>query len=224
MTHATTDVMRPPFPAERGVDVYNNKLGMWVFLGSEVMFFTALIGTYIILRFGVAEPWATPNTVLAVPLTAFNTFLLICSSVSMVKAYAAIADGDQRMLKFWLLMTILMGASFVGVQVFEYFKLVGHGFTPAGYREGSQLAEHALADPVKFGAATGGLYGSTFFTMTGFHGFHVTCGVISMTWVFFKALRGGYTQQDYRGVEVIGLYWHFVDLVWIILFTIVYLI
>ena len=224
MTHATADVMRPPFPAERGVDVYNNKLGMWVFLASEVMFFTALIGTYIILRFGVTEPWAAPNAVLAVPLTAFNTFLLICSSVSMVKAFAAIADGDQRGLRFWLLMTILGGATFVGVQVYEYIKLVGHGFTPAGLREGSELAELAAAHPLKYGLATAGLYGSTFFTMTGFHGFHVTCGVICMTWVYLKARGGGYTRQDYRGVEVIGLYWHFVDLVWIILFTIVYLI
>jgi len=76
----------------------------------------------------------------------------------------------------------------------------------------------------KLSDVTGGLYGSTFFTMTGFHGFHVTCGVICLIYVWLKSLRGGYTQQDYRGVEVIGLYWHFVDLVWIILFTIVYLI
>jgi heme/copper-type cytochrome/quinol oxidase subunit 3 len=189
------------------------------------MFFGALIGTYIILRFSVDQPWAQPGVVLAVPLTAFNTFLLICSSVSMVKAFAAIADGDQKNMKFWLLMTILGGAMFVGVQVFEYIKLLGHGFTPGGYREGSELAEHALADPVKYGAATAGLYGSTFFTMTGFHGFHVTCGVVSMVYLFLtKALPGKYTQQDYRGIEAVGLYWHFVDLVWIILFTIVYLV
>ncbi|OLB08070.1 MAG: hypothetical protein AUH06_03630 [Gemmatimonadetes bacterium 13_2_20CM_69_27] len=351
MTHATAtvDLMRPPFPAEPGSGVYSNKLGMWVFLASDVMFFTALIGTYIILRFGVSQPWAHPNAVLNVPLTAFNTFLLICSSVSMVKAFAAISQGDQRGLKLWLLITILAGASFVSVQVVEYIKLVGHGFTPAGFREGSTLAEHAVSDPVKYGAATAGLYGSTFFTMTigtyiilrfgvsqpwahpnavlnvpltafntfllicssvsmvkafaaisqgdqrglklwllitilagasfvsvqvveyiklvghgftpagfregstlaehavsdpvkygaataglygstfftmtGFHGFHVTCGVISMTYLYFtKVLPGKYSRQDYRGIETIGLYWHFVDLVWIILFTIVYLI
>ena len=227
MTHATAtvDLMRPPFPAEPGAGVYSNKLGMWVFLASDVMFFTALIGTYIILRFGVSEPWAKPNAVLNVPLTAFNTFLLICSSVSMVKAFAAITQGDQRGLKLWLLITILAGASFVSVQVVEYIKLFGHGFTPAGYREGSLLAEHAVSDAVKYGAATSGLYGSTFFTMTGFHGFHVTCGVISMTYLYLtKVLPGKYSRQDYRGIETIGLYWHFVDLVWIILFTIVYLI
>lgn len=235
---AMTDAMRPPFPAEPGAGVYSNKLGMWVFLASDVMFFTALIGSYIVLRFGVDGPWAQPGKVLNVPLTGINTFLLICSSVSMVKAYAAIADGKKYFLrkvpgrtlqdgglKFWLLVTIICGAAFVGVQVFEYFKLVQHGFTPTGYREGSILAEHALADPVTYGAGAAGLYGSTFFTMTGFHGFHVTCGVVSMLYLYFtKVLPEKYSAQDYRGIEVIGLYWHFVDLVWIILFTIVYLI
>src|SRR5882762_8029856 len=190
MTHATAtaNMMHPPVPAEPGSGVYSNKLGMWVFLASDVMFFTALIGSYIILRFGVTEPWAAPGAVLNVPLTAFNTFLLICSSVSMVKAYAAIVDGKKYFLravpgkmlrdgglKFWMLVTIICGAAFVGVQLVEYFKLVQHGLTPAGFREGSHYAELALADPVKYGAATAGIFGSTFFTMTGFHGFHVTC-------------------------------------------------
>ncbi len=237
-TTAMTDAMRPPFPAEPGAGVYSNKLGMWVFLASDVMFFTALIGSYIVLRFGMTEPWARPGAVLNVPLTGVNTFLLICSSVSMVKAYAAIADGKKYFLrkvpgktlqdgglKLWLLITIICGAAFVGVQVYEYIKLVGHGFTPAGYREGSELAELALRDPVKYGAGVAGMYGSTFFTMTGFHGFHVTCGVVSMLYLYFtKVLPEKYSAQDYRGIEVIGLYWHFVDLVWIILFTIVYLI
>ena len=240
MTHATrvVDQMRPPFPAEPGAGVYSNKLGMWVFLASDVMFFTALIGSYIVLRFGAPGEWAKPGAVLNVPLTAFNTFLLICSSVSMVKAYAAIQDGKKYFLrtvpgkflrdgglKFWLLVTIFCGAAFVGVQLIEYFKLVHDGFTPAGFRDGSLLAGEAASDPIKYGAAVAGLYGSSFFTMTGFHGFHVTCGVISMTYLYFtKVLPEKYSPQDYRGIEVIGLYWHFVDLVWIILFTIVYLI
>lgn len=240
MTHAsvTADLMRPPVPAEPGSGVYSSKLGMWVFLASDVMFFTALIGSYIILRFGVSDPWAAPGAVLNVPLTGINTFLLICSSVSMVKAYAAIADGKKYFLravpgktlqdgglKFWMLVTILCGAAFVGVQVYEYIKLVQHGLTPTGFTEGSLYAEHALAEPVKYGATTAGLFGSTFFTMTGFHGFHVTCGVVSMLYLYFtKVLPEKYSAQDYRGIEVIGLYWHFVDLVWIILFTIVYLI
>src|SRR2546426_11954475 len=194
MTQATqaVHVMRPPFPAEPGAGVYSNKLGMWVFLASDVMFFTALIGSYIVLRFGVTEPWAKPGAVLNVPLTAVNTFLLICSSVSMVKAYAAIADGKKYFLravpgkllrdgglKFWLLVTMICGAAFVGVQLVEYIKLVGHGFTPAGFRVGSLLAEHAVADPAKYGAAAAGGVGSAHFTLTGVHRVPLARGVLS---------------------------------------------
>src|SRR3989449_6156760 len=152
MAHATAtvDMMHPPAPAERGLDVYNNKLGMWVFLASEVMFFTALIGSYIILRFSAPGAWAPPGKVLNVPVTAFNTFLLICSSMTMVKAYAAVADGQTHFLrfrpfsgglKFWMLATIIGGAIFVGVQAYEYTHLVHHGFLPSGAREGSEVAE-----------------------------------------------------------------------------------
>src|SRR5438094_10675939 len=129
MTHATAtvDLMRPPFPAEPGSGVYSNKLGMWVFLASDVMFFTALIGTYIILRFGVSQPWAHPNAVLNVRLTAFNTFLLICSSALMVKSFAAISNGYQRGLKLWLLITILAGWPFLVMPSVVYIKLLGLG-------------------------------------------------------------------------------------------------
>jgi cytochrome c oxidase subunit III len=219
MAHAV--VMQPPAKAEPGAGVYTEKLGMWIFLLSEVMFFTALIGSYIILRFANQELWALPGKVLNVPVTAVNTFLLICSSVTMVKAFAAAQDGNNGALKGWLLATTLIGATFVGVQVFEYSQLIHHGFLPSGYREGSELAERAARGEIP---ATAGLYGSTFYTMTGFHGFHVTVGVICMAYVTLKAFRGRYTATDHRGVEVVGLYWHFVDLVWIILFTIVYLI
>ena len=199
MAHAA--VMHPPAEAQVGSGVYNEKLGMWVFLGSEVMFFTALIGSYIILRFAHPEAWQAPGEVLAIPITAVNTFLLICSSVTMVKAFAAVQDGNQKALPLWLLATVVIGASFVGVQIYEYLQLIHHGFVPSE-----------------------GLYGSTFYLMTGFHGFHVTVGVLCLIFVTWKAFLGKYTVADHRGVEVIGLYWHFVDLVWIILFTIVYLI
>ena len=221
-------VMLPPALREPGAGVYNEKLGIWVFLGSEVMFFTALIGAYIILRVAHPEGWAQPGQVLNVPVTAVNTFLLICSSVTMVKAFAAAQEGRQQELVRWLLATVIIGASFVGVQVYEYRELIHHGFTPAGYVEGSELATAAATGAAyEEGSAlpvSAGLYGSTFFTMTGFHGFHVTMGVLCMIFVTIKAMRGRYTAADHRGVEVIGLYWHFVDLVWIILFTIVYLI
>jgi cytochrome c oxidase subunit 3 len=196
-------------PAPQGFGVYNLKLGMWVFLLSEVMFFTGLIGSYIILRFANPDAFAEPGVVLNVELTALNTFILICSSVTMVKAFAAIQHGDQQGLRRYLLGTILLGAIFLGVQVYEYIELAGHGFVPIA----------------RLYAAEGGpLYGATFYTMTGFHGAHVTIGVLCLMFVAWKAFRGAYTRESHGGVEIVGLYWHFVDLVWIILFTIVYLI
>lgn len=200
-------------PPERrtmpGIGVYNLKFGMWVFLLSEVMFFTGLIGSYIILRFANPEHFAEPGVVLNVPLTGLNTFILICSSVTMVKAFAAIQHGDQSGLKKWLLATILLGSIFLGIQAYEYFELGSHGFLPAA---------------AAYGAEGGPLYGMTFYTMTGFHGAHVTIGVLCLIFTAVQAFRGKYTAASYGGVEIMGLYWHFVDLVWIILFTIVYLI
>lgn len=206
MSHGATISASHPM---EGMKVYNLKLGMWVFLLSEVMFFSSLIGAYIILRFAHPEQWAEPNVVLNVPLTGFNTFMLICSSVTMVKAFAAIEHGDQAGLRKWLIATIILGASFVGIQVFEYIKLAHEGFVPMA---------------ASYAAEGGPLYGSTFYTMTGFHGAHVTLGVVALIFTTIKAFRGKYSATDYGGVEIMGLYWHFVDLVWIILFTIVYLI
>lgn len=192
-----------------GLGIYNAKLGTWVFLLSEVMFFTSLIGAYIILRFAHPDQFAQPGEVLNVPLTAINTFVLICSSVTMVKAFAAIEKDDQKGLKLWLLATIILGSAFVGVQAYEYFHLVHDGFVPA-------------ADA--YTAAGGPLYGSTFYLMTGFHGTHVSIGVGVLIWMLIRAMRGDFTSKRLGGVEAVGLYWHFVDLVWIVLFTIVYLI
>jgi cytochrome c oxidase subunit III len=196
-------------PRMPGLGIDNLKLGMWVFLLSEVMFFTSLIGAYIILRFANPDAFAEPGVVLNVPLTAVNTFMLICSSVTMVKAFAAIEMGDQRGLVRWLVATIVLGTAFLGIQVYEYIELVQHGFVPSA---------------AAYTAEGGPLYGMTFYTMTGFHGLHVAIGVACLIFTAWKAHRGGYSATDHAGVEIMGLYWHFVDLVWIILFTIAYLI
>jgi cytochrome c oxidase subunit 3 len=208
MSHAAaiSAEARRPMP---GMGVPNLKLGMWVFLLSEVMFFTGLIGAYIILRFARPEAWTEPGEVLNVPLTAFNTFVLICSSVTMVKAFAAVERGDQPGLRLWLLATVFLGAFFLSVQAIEYSKLLEEGFRPS-------VAAYA--------AEGGPLYGMTFYTLTGFHGAHVTVGVLALIFTSVRAFRGAYSAADAQGVEIMGLYWHFVDLVWIILFTIVYLI
>jgi heme/copper-type cytochrome/quinol oxidase subunit 3 len=201
-----------------GIGVYNMKFGMWVFLLSEVMFFASLIGAYIILRFANPEAFGLPGEVLNVPLTGVNTFILICSSVTMVKAFAAIENGDRNGLKWYLLATATLGAIFVGIQVVEYNVLAHEGFVPIA-------ADYAAHGRDETGPLVGGpLYGATFYTMTGFHGLHVTIGVLCLLFLTIRAFRGKYTQASHGGVEIVGLYWHFVDLVWIILFTIVYLI
>ena len=184
------------------------KLGMWIFLAGDAMSFGALLAGYGALRYSSGD-WPVPAQVLGIQLTAFMTFLLICSSVTMVKGLAAIQHGDQAGLKKWLVATILLGAAFVGIQVYEYIHLAHEGFVP-------------MRD--LYSAEGGPLYGATFYTMTGFHGTHVTIGVLCLIFTAIKAFRGKYTEMDYGGVEIMGLYWHFVDLVWIILFTIVYLI
>ena len=178
----------------------NRKLGMWLFLVSEVIFFTALIGAYIVLRLGNPD-WPVPSTILNIPLTGFNTFLLIVSSVTLVRAFAAAQDGNRRGLRLGLVATVLLGATFLSIQACEYRKLLYHGLTPSS-----------------------SIFGSCFFTLTGFHGLHVLGGVIWLTIVTLRAFRGVYDDGRHLGVELAGLYWHFVDLVWILLFTIVYLI
>lgn len=183
-----------------GLGVSNAKLGMWVFLASEVMFFTGLIGAYIVLRLG-APSWPVATKVLNIPLTAFMTFMLIVSSLTMVQSLASIRQGNTRGLKRNLALTVLLGAAFLGLQAHEWTGLIHHGFTTRA-----------------------NLLGTSFFTLTGFHGAHVLGGVVTNLILTVLAFRGAFTREDHAPVELAGLYWHFVDVVWIILFTILYLI
>ncbi len=189
----------PIYDYDSGPPVDRGKFAIWLFLGTEVMFFTGLIGTYIVLRMGSAS-WPNPEMRLEVGLTAFNTFVLITSSWFMVMALQAIQQGDQKGMKRWLLATILGGSFFLGVQVYEYIDLVGHGALP-----------------------NVDIFWSTFYAMTGFHGFHVFVGIVWLICAYVGALRGSFTKENYLRLELAGLYWHFVDLVWVLLFTIVYL-
>ena len=189
----------PIYDYDSGPPVDRGKFAIWLFLGTEIMFFTGLIGTYIVLRMGSAS-WPNPEDRLAVNLTAFNTFVLITSSWFMVMALQAIQQGDQAKMKSWLLATILGGTFFLGVQVYEYVELVGHGALP-----------------------NVDIFWSTFYAMTGFHGFHVFVGIVWLICAYVGALRGSFTKENYLRLELAGLYWHFVDLVWVLLFTIVYL-
>lgn len=180
-----------------GLDL--RKLGMWIFLSSEVIFFTALIATFLIYK---TRSVGVGQEVLNIPLTAVNTFILILSSLTMVLSLDAATRDRQRQLKLWLLATIVLGSIFLSIQGIEYFELWQHeGLTPYG-----------------------NLFGSAFYTLTGFHGSHVFVGVIMLVGLLIKALFGGFSSKHYLPIELIGLYWHFVDLVWILIFTLVYLI
>ncbi len=186
------------------LQISNGKIGTWLFLASEVMFFTGLIGAYIILRAGQTT-WGDPTAEdypLNIPLTAFNTFLLICSSVTLVWGLQAYQAGDQQKGLAGLALTTLFGGVFVGIQAYEYYELVSHrNMTPD---------KDVMA--------------SCFYAMTSFHGLHVLMGVIAMAVLTVKGMLGHFGPKNYVAIEMTGLYWHFVDLVWIILFAIVYLI
>jgi heme/copper-type cytochrome/quinol oxidase subunit 3 len=187
-------------PERTSLGIDSNKLGVWSFLSSETIFFSALIVTYMVMH-GKNVSGPLPHDALNVPLTAVNTFVLICSSFTMVSALAAIERGSTRMLKTWLIATALLGAAFLGGQVFEFSSLIGQGLS-----------------------LSSNVFGATFFTLTGFHGAHVLVGIIWICFVLRKAFQGQLNQDHHLSVEMVGLYWHFVDLVWIIIFTVVYLI
>jgi len=176
------------------------KVGMWLFLASDAITFGALLAAYGAMRLGSAD-WPVPSSILDIPLTALNTFILICSSVTMVKALSGIRHGDLKKLQKFLLLTALGGATFLGIQAFEWTRLIG----PDGLRLRNNL------------------FCATFFSLTGFHGFHVFCGVIYLLVIYFRSRMGDFSAERYQRVEVAGLYWHFVDLVWILVFTFVYL-
>ena len=212
------DASAAALPAKKSTSFTNGKLAMWLFLGSDAMGFMGLIGAYIVLRI-TAPDWR--NTVypdhpldpeFGINLTAFMTFLLIVSSVTMVTALHKIAHGDRKGLLLWLGMTILGGLGFLGLQVYEW----SHFIHEIGLGAAKWKAETGNAAPFTN-------YQATFFSMTGFHGLHVTIGVIYLSCIWIRAWQGAYTAQSHSPVELVGLYWHFVDLVWIILFTIIYL-
>lgn len=201
MSHAAT--MNHAEHYETGLTPGWGKLMMWLFLCSDAMSFAGLLAAYGAVRI-FSTDWPVPAHVLDVPLTALNTFILICSSVSMVWGLSAIKRGDRSGLLRWLLLTMLGGATFLGIQAFEWTHLLTHEAHPLSIQSS--------------------LFGATFFILTGFHGCHVLSGVIYLGCVAFRASRGAYTRDDNSPVEIVGLYWHFVDLIWILVFTFVYLI
>ena len=178
----------------------HRKLLMWVFLGSDCLFFASLIATYMVYR-GQSLNGPYPADIIDVPITTISTFVLLMSSFAMVQALAATNANNQRGIRIWLLATAILGSIFIAFQVYEF-----NAFKNEGLTLGTNL------------------FGATFFTLTGFHGAHVTLGIVwlvSLLILGFKGRLGPATSLD---VELAGLYWHFVDIVWIVIFTLLYLI
>jgi len=185
---------------EGGLGVDHRKLAMWVFLGSECFLFGTLIATYMAYK-GRSVVGPHPHEILNLPITTLSTFDLLMSSLLMVLALAAVRRGDRFQSRLWLAGTAFFGLIFLGFQAYEFTSFVHEGLT-----------------------LQTNLFGSTFFVLTGFHGGHVTLGVIWLLTLLGLDLRGRLGTPDAVKVEVAGLYWHFVDVVWIVIFTLVYLV
>jgi cytochrome c oxidase subunit 3 len=186
------------YRAGRALGVDHRKLGMWLFIASEVMFFGGLISVYLHYKYGLGYPEASALDVVQVGI---NTTILLTSSFTLVLGLSAIRAGKSGRMALYILLTILLGVAFLSGQIFEFSKLYAAGVT-----------------------MTGSVFGSAFYTLTGFHGLHVLLGVFWAIAILIRTLRGHYSAENNMGVEIFGLYWHFVDIVWILLFTLIYLI
>jgi cytochrome c oxidase subunit 3/cytochrome o ubiquinol oxidase subunit 3 len=174
------------------------KTAMWVFLGSEVLFFGSLITTFLLYRTRVGDGPGTE--VFNIPFTSVSSFVLLMSSLTMVLAHHSAMRRDWRQMRVWLLATALLGLIFLSGQAFEFTEFVHEGLTVS-------------TSP----------FGSSFFVLTGFHGAHVAVGVIMLLATTFMSFAGRFREDEGMNVEMVGLYWHFVDIVWIVIFTVVYL-
>ncbi|MDT8340789.1 MAG: cytochrome c oxidase subunit 3 [Longimicrobiales bacterium] len=176
------------------------KVGFWTFIGSECLFFGTLISTYMVYK-GASLAGPYPMEIFDIPLTTVSTFVLLMSSLAMVLALDGVQRGSRKLALIWLGTVIVFGSIFLGFQYYEFTHFVHEGLT----------LQHSV-------------FGSTFFVLTGFHGAHVTVGVIWMITLFVMALRGKLPPGKALNVEIAGLYWHFVDIVWIVIFVLIYLI
>jgi heme/copper-type cytochrome/quinol oxidase subunit 3 len=180
-----------------GID--NRKLAIWTFIGSECLFFASLISTYLVYR-GKSLVGPFPKDIFEIPLVTFGTALLLFSSLFVVLALNAAEQGNRKKTILWLALTITCGLFFIGMQVYEFSHFVHKGLTMQG-----------------------NLFGASFYTLTGFHGTHVTIGVVWLLTVFIELLRGKLPPAKALNLELAALYWHFVDVVWIVIFPVVYL-
>ncbi|MBI2094378.1 MAG: cytochrome c oxidase subunit 3 [Candidatus Omnitrophica bacterium] len=189
----------PGIPVATATGIPNGKLGMWVFLASEVMFFTGLIGAYIVLR--LSHPsWPGPEHHLSVGIGTFNTLVLICSSTTIVLALAAAEHRSMKGVRLWLIATILLGLLFLGIKGWEYSAKFSHHIFPST-----------------------NVFWSCYYALTAFHALHVLGGIGFNLWVLGQTTTPALWVRHGHRLELAGLYWHFVDIVWIFLFPLLYL-
>jgi heme/copper-type cytochrome/quinol oxidase subunit 3 len=187
------------YPTNTGIS--NTKLGMWLFLGSECLLFGGLITTYLLYKHPADPNDVSPQGLFDIPFTSISSFVLLMSSLTMVLAVSAIERDDLMRFRLWIVATALLGSVFISGQVYEFTAFVSEGM---GY--------------------TTNRSSSAFYTLTGFHGVHVTIGIVMLMSTLLLSFRGHFSRRNAESVEVVGLYWHFVDVVWILIFAIVYLI
>ena len=190
---------------ETNTGISNNKLAMWLFLSSDCLLFGALISTFLLYRTNIGDN--TPYTsavedVFDIPFTSLSSFVLLMSSLTMVLALSAVNRDDERNGRIWLLTTAFLGLVFIGGQVYEFttfYNEFGLGYSTNTWT-------------------------SAFYTLTGFHGVHVSVGILMLLGTVFGTRKSGLGKEKGENVELVGLYWHFVDIVWVIIFTVIYLI
>ena len=202
LAHTTTtgghDEHHGPPPANRSSRVEPQFLGMLLFIISEIMVFGAFFTAYFFIRVVQGESWPAPGTELPVAVAGVNTAVLLSSSLTMHWTLHSAKTGNRLGLKAGILSTFLLGATFLFVQVNEYVHI---GFSPQDHAQGT-----------------------IFYGLTGLHGAHVTIGLILLAFVLVRAFRGHFTPEEHRGVEVPGIYWHFVDVMWVVVYTTIYII
>ncbi|HLW95015.1 MAG TPA: heme-copper oxidase subunit III [Solirubrobacteraceae bacterium] len=187
-----------PIEANRSSRVDPPTLGMLLFIISEIMIFGAFFTAYFFIRVANGDPWPAPGTKIPLAVAGFNTAILISSSFTLHWAETSVKRGNRFGLRAGILSTLMLGATFLFVQINEYVHL---GFAPANSAQGT-----------------------IFYGLTGLHGAHVCIGLILLSIVTVRSFRGHYSEEEHRGLNVPGIYWHFVDIMWIVVFTTVYVI
>lgn len=211
-THSTRALLHHFDNLEQQRDA--SSLGMWVFLVTEIMFFGGLFVTYITYRIFYAPAFADAGHYLNAPLGAINTAVLICSSLTMAMAVYSAQTGRRQMLALFLLLTMILGVTFLGIKFSEYHHKFEEHLVPGPSFRYSGPAEYMLQAQ---------LFLSLYFAMTGLHALHMIVGLGLLSYLLFQSLLGRFSPEYYTPVEMIGLYWHFVDIIWIFLFPLLYL-